>query len=132
MTAWICQRLLLVIDDPEVRQLYHELLVGEGWEVLVASDATEGMLQLIASEIRIVVMTALLKNKEWEKFLKIMGHKPLWQTIPIILLDYEERKDVTRQLLWPDVIIPVDTHVLSPAKFLDLVKRTHESRWVKP
>ncbi len=116
---------LLVIRNPELRQLYHEILVAEHWEVLVAGNAADGLLQLVShDQIAIVVLDMGRPNGEAERFLRMLKSRRKWRKTPLVLLDFYESALKKQQLIkglgkW----VKIDSHLIAPDMLVSQIKR---------
>ena len=75
-------RLLLVEDDPAVRQLAHELLLHAGYDVVVAEDGLQA-LELVAAEglvvdlvVSDVEMPRMDGSELWRSFREVLPEAP--------------------------------------------------------
>ncbi len=114
--------ILLLVKNQELRQLYHEILVSEGWEIIIADEAAKALLALIAHQINLIIVDAKLSNQETERFLEIVRRKPEWKKLPIILLDYVDRQDIADMKI-DDLCIAahLDTHLITPNQLVKAV-----------
>jgi DNA-binding response OmpR family regulator len=62
-------RVLAIEDDRELAYLYQSFLSGEGYEVLVAHDANEG-LRLLREEPDVVLLDLMLPGTDGYEFLR--------------------------------------------------------------
>lgn len=121
--------ILIVIEQADLRQLYHEMLLAAGFDIWMAIDAAEGLLQLVCHRVKLVLLSAALPTQAWERMLFVMGHRDDWRQIPVILLNFEGRIEQLRSRRIPEVIVPIDSQTLLPNEFLDLVGQLLTSQW---
>ena len=120
--------ILIIINNPELRQLYHEILITEHWEILIAEDTANGLLQLIGHpDITHIIFDIQINHLEAEKFLQLLNGKSKWKKLPIIILDYQEighQNQFLESLIkqFP-TILHLDTHLTSPDKLIDQIKK---------
>ena len=114
--------ILLLVKNQELRQLYHEILVSEGWEIIIADEATKGLLALVTHQINLIIVDAKLGNQESGRFLEIIRRKPEWKKLPVILLDYADRQDIA-DIKIDDLRIAahLDTHLITPNQLVKAV-----------
>lgn len=64
------QRILLIDDDVYTRDLYDELLRGEGYEVVVATDGEAGLVEAIKGGFDVILLDIIMPKKDGVSFLK--------------------------------------------------------------
>ena len=115
--------ILLVLKNLELRQLYHEILINSGWEVVIADEAAKGLLELVSGEVNLIILDCKLPHGEDERFLKIVSHKPEWRHLPIVLLDYPDREaDFKVDVENLNQVKMLTTHQTTPNQLVELVK----------
>src|SRR3989344_6700117 len=83
----MAQRILVVEDDEFLRELYEELLKGEGYDVTVAVDGDEGLTQMAAGGFELVLLDIMLPKMDGLEILRHMKDKPAKQANgPVVLL----------------------------------------------
>ncbi len=81
------QRILVVEDDEFLRELYEELLKGEGYEVTVAIDGEEGLMHMGEGGFELVLLDIMLPKMDGLEILRHMKDKPAKQPNgPVVLL----------------------------------------------
>lgn len=103
------EKILLVIFDPSLRQLYHELLTSSDFEVIPADSIENAMLNLMGNEISIVAIYVDDDNsEEAQMFLRLCRYRQIWMdlrfaVISSILIDYPYNSMLDLKLN-PDVL----------------------------
>ena len=64
------QRILLIDDDIYTRELYEELLRGEGYEVVAVADGEAGLIEAVKGGYDIVLLDIIMPKKDGVSFLK--------------------------------------------------------------
>jgi len=122
--------ILLISNNPELRQLYHEILIAEHWEILVVNSITNALLQLVSNlGINLIILDAQINATEINRLLKIINKKQNWQQLPIILLNYENNNfDLNQRLKQRSFIHYLNTHLTSPDQLIKLTKKLLHSK----
>jgi DNA-binding NtrC family response regulator len=76
------EKILLIIFDPSLRQLYHELLSTSDYEVIPADSIENALLSLMGNRISIVAIYVDDDNREEaEMFLKLCRYRQIWMDL---------------------------------------------------
>ena len=73
-------RILLVDDEAYTRELYEELLRGEGYDVVAAGDGEAGLLEGMKGGFDLILLDVIMPKKDGISFLK--EYKALKPTRP--------------------------------------------------
>lgn len=77
-------RILLVDDDPAIRQILVRLLADENYEALTAANGVEALVLNDSAKFDLVLLDLNMPFKDgWETFEQLTSHDPL---LPIILI----------------------------------------------
>ncbi|MDP2671250.1 MAG: response regulator [bacterium] len=83
----MAQKILVVEDDQFLRELYDELLSGEGYEVSVAADGQEGFDKVSAGGFDLVLLDIMLPKIDGLEVLRKLKETPPKQANgPTVLL----------------------------------------------
>lgn len=83
----MAQKILVVEDDEFLRELYEELLKGEGYEVSLAVDGQEGLDKLSAGGFDLVLLDIMLPKMDGLEILRHVKEKPpAAKNGPVVLL----------------------------------------------
>ena len=79
-----CKSILIVEDEPDIRETLKELLVLEGYNVYTASNGLEGirLLRTIPSPC-VILLDILMPVMDGNEFLKAKGNEDRIATIPV-------------------------------------------------
>ena len=77
-------RVLVIDDDEQVREMLRRMLEYEGLEVLEAGDGEEGLRLFADSPVQLVITDILMPNKEGLE--TIMGLRRKYPQLPIIAI----------------------------------------------
>ena len=79
--------MLIIEDDPDLRDALHELLAGEGYEVSTAAEGQEGLARLGAPPRPcLVLLDLMLPNMDGFEFRVRQLEDPELAPIPVIVL----------------------------------------------
>lgn len=67
----MAQRILLVEDDKYTRELYEDLLKGEGYDVTCAEDGETGFEKAIEGGFDLILLDIIMPKKDGVSFLKL-------------------------------------------------------------
>lgn len=124
-------QILLVIQQAELRQLYHELLVKEEWEVIVAYDIASGLVEMINHDIRVLVIDGTSQPSDSLRMIKVLSTKQSWLHIPVVILNYEGDNALLEKLSErTGAIVPIDSQLINPDDFLKLVRELYEGSFI--
>ena len=83
----MADKLLIIDDDTYIRDLYQEILTGEGFDVTVAKDGEEGLSYLQQGGFRVVLMDIMMPKLDGIGILETLKtHPPKTPNGPILLL----------------------------------------------
>jgi two-component system, OmpR family, response regulator MprA len=78
------EKILLVDDEPAIRQMLTRLLVGEGYNVLPAANGVEALEFASRANVNLVLLDLNLPGMDgWETFWRLTSNNPL---LPIIVI----------------------------------------------
>lgn len=128
------ERILLVDDEPEVRELLAELLEDEGYSVLQADDGEVGFKLFMSENIDLVVTDVRMPNKNGIELLKDI--KQSGQDVDVIIVTGQSDEltaiDCLREGAYDYLLKPIedlDIMITSVSRALekrDLTKKNHE------
>lgn len=79
-------RILVVDDEPAVRDVLHELLSAEGYQVETVADGAAGLARLLAGEIDLVLLDRMLPDVDGLKFCHLARQQQRGVYLPIVML----------------------------------------------
>jgi DNA-binding response OmpR family regulator len=91
------KRILIVDDDPMIRNLVQAILEGDGFEVIAADDGPKGI-QILDSEprpinISLVVLDVMMPGMNGLDVLTRMRIHPHTQKLPVVMLTGEDKAE---------------------------------------
>lgn len=72
----MAQKILVVEDDEFLRELYDELLKGEGYEVTLAEDGEQGLTKISQGGFDLVLLDIMLPKMDGLEILRHLKDKP--------------------------------------------------------
>jgi PAS domain S-box-containing protein len=83
---------LVVDDDPDLRELMTVQLQRDGWEVTTAADGKAGLAAVAEHKPRLILLDLMMPEMDGFGFLRMLRSRPAWYDIPVVVLT---AKDVT-------------------------------------
>ncbi len=91
-------RVLVVDDEDDVRQLVHDILTGNGYEVFTASSGEEGLSKSVSLKPDLIVLDVVMPGISGLEVCRLVKAKPSMGSVRILILTALGR-DVDRQLI---------------------------------
>ena len=82
----IKRTILVIEDEPDIRELYSEFLRGEGYEVIGASDGKEGLQIARTQEWNLLLLDIMIPELDGISLLKLIKGDDNLKDKPVILL----------------------------------------------
>lgn len=79
-------RILVVDDDPGLRQLYQKVLSRQGYEVRMAASGAEALLVLEMTMPDLIMLDLAMPDMDGISLLKVIRRCPEWERVPVIVL----------------------------------------------
>ncbi|MDA1035651.1 MAG: response regulator transcription factor [Chloroflexi bacterium] len=112
------QRILVVDDSPEIREMLKHVLELEGFDVITAGDGTQGLRALYTGRPSLVISDVGMPEMDGWLFLERLRE---FTDVPVILLTaYGEERDKVRGLR-----LGADDYVVKPVQRGELLARVH-------
>jgi CheY-like chemotaxis protein len=87
------RKILLVDDDPAIRQILARLLTGEGYAMALAANGAESIKAVRATEIDLVLLDLNMPGMDgWETFERLATENPM---LPIIVITARPNQSFT-------------------------------------
>lgn len=109
-------KILIVDDDPYIRELVKVLLKNEGFDILEASDGVEALIEIQKEKVNIAVIDIMMPNMDgWDLCKEIRKY----YDIPILMLT--AKGDITQKVKGFE--LGTDDYMVKPFEPLELVAR---------
>ncbi len=79
------ERILIIEDDPDIRELLSCSLTGQGWELSLAESGETGLEILRDKGADCILLDIMLPGISGLDVLKRLKGKPEWKTVPVIM-----------------------------------------------
>jgi CheY-like chemotaxis protein len=80
------KKLLLIEDEPAVAELLYEILVDEGYEVVLAPNGEEGLLRLSEKRPDLVLTDVMMPGINGHELCQKLSADPSYTDVPIVLM----------------------------------------------
>jgi DNA-binding response OmpR family regulator len=82
----LMSRILVVDDEPRIRELHRQILSRDGHHVSQASNGIEALLAMEMSMPDLILLDMAMPEMDGVEFLKILRATPEWARIPVLLM----------------------------------------------
>jgi CheY-like chemotaxis protein len=82
----VAQRVLIVDDEPDLRDILRRLLISDGFCVCEASDGYEALLAVNQYEIDVIVMDILMPGMNGAEAIHVLRANPRFAKTPILII----------------------------------------------
>lgn len=79
-------RILVVDDEPHIRRMLSSVLGSKGFEVLMASDGTQGLDELGGDTVDLVILDLMMPGASGLEILSKIRSDPVRSKTPVIIL----------------------------------------------
>lgn len=112
-------RILLVEDDPSVRELLKVMLESEGYGIEEAPDGMEALNKAESTQPDLMILDLMMPGVDGERLLKRLSDEPQLSRIPVIVVSGKyEALDRCKDAIGDDNVF---AKPFEPAKLLDRV-----------
>jgi len=91
------KKILIIEDDFFIRELYQRQLQKENYEVAVATDGAEGLVQVASQKPDLILLDIMLPRLNGLDLLRTLKSKPETANIPVILLTNLGQESVIKE-----------------------------------
>jgi CheY-like chemotaxis protein len=81
---------MLVEDDPDIRQIIRRMLAREGWDVVEAEHGRAGLEKMEQSTPDVILLDLMMPEMDGFEFISEVRRIPAWQTIPVVVISAME------------------------------------------
>ena len=111
------KKILLVDDDKNIRELYQQILVDEGYQVEVAEEGKTGYEKIISSSYDLILMDIMMPQIDGLGILKKLTEEHKKHS-PIVLLTNLIHDPATKEAIENGAIGYLDKSAFDPPAFL--------------
>lgn len=111
------KKILLIIGNQTLRQLYHELLSSKGLEVIATENITHALLMFTIHDFSAIIIYTD-EETETKTFLKLRQRQLKWQ-VPLVLLTPEP--DLFQHSLYKNDLL-FNSLLINTTEIIDVVK----------
>jgi signal transduction histidine kinase len=79
-------RILIVDDEPSARQTMEMLLLKEGYEMVLAEDGPEALMELDEEAVDVILLDVMMPGMDGFELCRRLKANPRWRPIPVILV----------------------------------------------
>ncbi len=90
---------LVVEDDPVLRELERRTLEKAGWRVVVAADGELALAQMERETPRLVVLDLLMPKLDGFAVVEQLKHRPAWREVPVVVVTAADLTEADRDRL---------------------------------
>jgi len=119
--------ILVIDDDPEIRELVCEVVAQAGFVTVTANDGEEGLALAEARRPALIVMDVMMRGVDGYTALTRLRGRPATRDIPVIILTGQE-EPIYRTLSLGVGAVAHLTKPFSPAVLIDTVRRVLAQR----
>lgn len=95
--------ILVVEDDPDVREMLSRQLKNENWKVIEAANGKEALIKLQHHKPQLILSDLMMPEMNGFEFIHKLKQKQEWQSIPVIILTAKTITNEERQKLYGGV-----------------------------
>jgi signal transduction histidine kinase/DNA-binding response OmpR family regulator len=92
-------KILVVDDDPSIREIVHRTLEKEGWEICEAQDGQEALEQVAGMEPEIILLDLMMPRMDGFQFLTELRKTDSGRQIPVIVITAMDLTDEDQKRL---------------------------------
>lgn len=111
-------RILLVEDEPKIREVLIAYLKNEGWEADYTSDGHEALRLFAANEYQVVLLDLMIEGLPGEEVCREIRKQSV---VPIIMITSKSREADTIQGLQ----LGADDYIMKPFRVKEVIARIH-------
>ena len=114
-------RILVIDDEPDIRQVLRIVLRKEGYEVLCAGSGQDGLDLLAAQQVDLVMLDIIMPEMDGWEVCRRLRDNPATRHLPILIVtgDRNVRVHLVQNML-------ANAFLLKPFQWLDLLRLVRE------
>jgi signal transduction histidine kinase/DNA-binding response OmpR family regulator len=116
------RNVLVVDDDPEVREVLRRAFEQEGWNVAEAANGREALERLGEAEPCLILLDLMMPVMDGFEFVMQVRKEPAWRAIPIVVVTAKDITDEDRQRLQGSVVGLVEKRGFGREELLEQIR----------
>lgn len=121
-TIWTKQKVCIIDDDPNLREIYLMKFNQEGFDVSLAADGEEGLKVIREKRPDIILLDLQMPLKNGMEVLEELNHDPELSKIPVIVLTNIDHEDAFKEVGKFETRFYLIKSLTTPQKAVDYVK----------
>ncbi len=122
-SAGPCSTILMIEDDPDLRQLTGLRLEREGYRVLTAAEGTEGLSLAQSKQPDVILLDIMMPAMDGREVLRRLKADPRTRDIPVVLLTIIDQDDRSYAPIRPHAT----WHVSKPYRSQELLQTIRQA-----
>ncbi len=94
------KKILIIEDEEAYRRLIHDLLIKEGYEVIVAVDGEEGLKIALKEKPDLILLDLMMPKLDGLKMLNILNRFKEGLSIPVFILTNVNESNITTEAMY--------------------------------
>jgi CheY-like chemotaxis protein len=116
------RNLLVVDDDPEVRDVLRRAFEQEGWSVAEAVNGREALERLAQATPSLILLDLMMPVMDGFEFVMQVRKEPAWRGIPIVVVTAKDLTEEDRQRLQGSVVGLVEKRGFGREELLEQIR----------
>ena len=114
--------MLVVDDNPEVRDVLRRAFEQEGWNVAEAVNGREALERLAQATPSLILLDLMMPVMDGFEFVMQVRKEPAWRAIPIVVVTAKDITDEDRQRLQGSVVGLVEKRGFGREELLEQIR----------
>jgi len=120
-------KILVVDDEPSIREFLHEILTDEGHQVFTASDGREALLMAVKEQPDLILLDIMMPHMDGMETCRQLRERPTTRHIRIIMLTAYDSRDRLEE----SIVAGADDFLGKPVNLAELQVRVGSMLKVK-
>jgi DNA-binding response OmpR family regulator len=92
-------KILCVDDEPSIREFLHDVLAGEGYDVITANDGREALMLAVKEQPDLILLDIMMPHLDGMETCRQLRERPTTRNIRIIILTaYDQRERLEQSI----------------------------------
>lgn len=107
-------KILLIDDDPQMRQLISEFLTHQGHEVIIAQDGAFGVSMTFIEYPDLILLDMMMPVMSGPEALELLQKDPKMAGIPVLVCSANDNPALKQEMLDAGVVAYIDKPIVLP------------------